>query len=89
MKHAYGPWMLTAFRWLANLKFLRGGPFVGRGGVALVEGDRLLGRDPRGVEQLVGRGRLGGQSGGLAGGHAGEKPAVPRLPGPFTGPEEK
>jgi indolepyruvate ferredoxin oxidoreductase len=24
LKHAYGPWMLTAFRWLAKLKFLRG-----------------------------------------------------------------
>jgi indolepyruvate ferredoxin oxidoreductase len=24
-KRAYGPWMLTAFRWLAKLKFLRGG----------------------------------------------------------------
>jgi indolepyruvate ferredoxin oxidoreductase len=23
-KRAYGPWMLTAFRWLARLKFLRG-----------------------------------------------------------------
>ncbi|MEZ5614991.1 MAG: indolepyruvate ferredoxin oxidoreductase family protein [Rhodocyclaceae bacterium] len=26
-KRAYGPWMLTALRWLARLKFLRGGPF--------------------------------------------------------------
>jgi indolepyruvate ferredoxin oxidoreductase len=27
LKRAYGPWMLTAFRWLAKLKFLRGGAF--------------------------------------------------------------
>ena len=27
MKRAYGPWMLTAFRWLAKLKFLRGSAF--------------------------------------------------------------
>ncbi len=26
-KQAYGPWMLTAFRWLARLKFLRGTAF--------------------------------------------------------------
>ena len=27
LKRAYGPWMLTALRWLAKLKFLRGSPF--------------------------------------------------------------
>ena len=27
LKRAYGPWMLTALRWLAKLKFLRGGAF--------------------------------------------------------------
>ncbi len=26
-KREYGPWMLTAFRWLAKLRFLRGGTF--------------------------------------------------------------
>ena len=26
LKREYGPWMFTAFRWLAKLKFLRGGP---------------------------------------------------------------
>ena len=27
LKREYGPWMLTAFRWLAKLKFLRGTAF--------------------------------------------------------------
>ena len=27
MKKEYGPWVFTAFKWLAKLKFLRGGAF--------------------------------------------------------------
>ena len=47
---------------------LAGRPGVGRGGVRiLAERDRLLGRDPGGFEEVLGRGRLFGVPGGFPG----------------------
>lgn len=55
-KRAYGPWMLTAFRLLARLKFLRGGPLdiFGRTEERRTE-RRLIGDYQALVSELLGR----------------------------------
>ena len=42
VKREYGPWMLTAFRWLAKLKFLRGTAFDPFGRTAERRAERQL-----------------------------------------------
>jgi indolepyruvate ferredoxin oxidoreductase len=55
-KRAYGPWMLTAFRWLAKLKFLRGGPLDVFGRTAERRMERaLIDEYERDVAELLAR----------------------------------
>ena len=55
-KRAYGPWMLTAFRWLAKLKFLRGGTldFFGKTEERRLE-QRLIAEYERDMVELLTR----------------------------------
>ena len=42
MKREYGPWVFTAFKWLAKLRFLRGGAFDVFGYTDERKGERAL-----------------------------------------------
>lgn len=53
-KKEYGPWVLTAFKWLAKLKFLRGGTFDVFGYTEERKGERaLIGEYERTVAKLL------------------------------------